>query len=202
MLRAIQGLPVPATARHSGWCSTAVRPVSSAPMPDHPLAYFITLGTYGSRLHGDERGSVDRHHQPLRRDDFRHGFETRLMVTGDYSFEATHRAAVEASFAETATLRSWAIWALNVRQTHLHVVVSANERPEVVMQALKANATRSLREQTGLPRAQKVWARHGSSRYLWHAQDVEAARDYTLNRQGPDLPGSDPSLWRDKVFDG
>jgi hypothetical protein len=27
-----------------------------------PLAYFITFATYGSRLHGDARGAVDRAH--------------------------------------------------------------------------------------------------------------------------------------------
>jgi hypothetical protein len=26
----------------------------------YPLAYHITFGTYGTRLHGDERGTVDR----------------------------------------------------------------------------------------------------------------------------------------------
>jgi len=29
---------------------------------DAPLAYMITFRTYGSWLHGDERGSIDRHH--------------------------------------------------------------------------------------------------------------------------------------------
>ena len=29
---------------------------------DIPLAYHITFGTYGTRLHGNERGSVDRAH--------------------------------------------------------------------------------------------------------------------------------------------
>jgi hypothetical protein len=29
---------------------------------DTPLAYFITFCTYGSWLHGDPRGSVDRYH--------------------------------------------------------------------------------------------------------------------------------------------
>jgi hypothetical protein len=29
---------------------------------DLPLAYFITFRSYGSWLHGDERGSVDRSH--------------------------------------------------------------------------------------------------------------------------------------------
>jgi hypothetical protein len=27
-----------------------------------PLAYFITFHTYGTWIHGDDRGSVDRHH--------------------------------------------------------------------------------------------------------------------------------------------
>src|SRR5437773_6810982 len=27
---------------------------------DFPLAYHITFGTYGTRLHGDERGTIDR----------------------------------------------------------------------------------------------------------------------------------------------
>jgi hypothetical protein len=28
---------------------------------DYPLAYFITFRTHGTWLHGDQRGSVDRH---------------------------------------------------------------------------------------------------------------------------------------------
>ncbi|HWY68950.1 MAG TPA: hypothetical protein VNX88_09810 [Terriglobales bacterium] len=30
-------------------------------MPDIPLAYLITFRCYGTWLHGDERGSIDRH---------------------------------------------------------------------------------------------------------------------------------------------
>jgi hypothetical protein len=29
---------------------------------DRPIAYFITFTTYGTWLHGDERGSVDKGH--------------------------------------------------------------------------------------------------------------------------------------------
>jgi hypothetical protein len=31
-------------------------------MPNAPIAYHITFGTYGCRLHGDPRGTVDRQH--------------------------------------------------------------------------------------------------------------------------------------------
>src|ERR1700747_68137 len=30
-------------------------------MPDIPLAYLITFRCYGTSLHGDEQGSIDRH---------------------------------------------------------------------------------------------------------------------------------------------
>src|SRR5437667_4426230 len=41
------------------------RRVGSSPTRLHPmklLAYHITWGTYGTRLHGDPRGTVDRDH--------------------------------------------------------------------------------------------------------------------------------------------
>ena len=33
---------------------------------DTPLAYFISFRTYGTWLHGDERGSIDRFHNRYR----------------------------------------------------------------------------------------------------------------------------------------
>ena len=165
-------------------------------MPDQPLAYFLTFGTYGSRLHGDKRGSVDRHHVPLLRDDFRRNFETRLMVSVGFVLTAEHRATLERAFAETASIRGWAVLALNVRMSHVHVVLAGQGTPEAMMQALKANGTRWIRERTGLPREQKLWARHGSTGYLWETSDVDAAIEYTMNRQGADLPGSDYRVWR------
>ena len=42
-----------------------------------------------------------------------------------------------------------------------------------------------------------MWARHGSTRYLWNEEDVLAVRDYVLNHQGADLPGSKWRMWRE-----
>lgn len=170
-------------------------------MPDLPLAYFLTLSSYGSRLHGDERGTVDRHTNStgtshLRRDDLRAAFERRIMVSGGFTFDAATRAALQTSFAETCQRRGWGLLALNIRMSHLHAVVAASvTSPEAAMQALKANGTRALREQVLIGPAQKVWSRHGSTIYLWETEHVESAMDYTMNRQGADLPGSDKRLW-------
>jgi REP element-mobilizing transposase RayT len=164
---------------------------------ERPLAYFLTFGTYGSRLHGDARGSIDRHHIPLDRDDFRRNFERRLMASGEsFEIQPKHREVLERAFAETAAARALTIRALNVRLAHIHIVLSGELRPEAMLQALKANGTRWLRAHAEVPAGQRVWARHGSTRYLWTVDDLEAAVDYTMNQQGAGLPGSNSNVWR------
>ena len=47
---------------------------------------------------------------------------------------------------ETCKIRGWVLLALNARTNHIHTVVSANSKPEPVLNAFKANATREMRE--------------------------------------------------------
>jgi REP element-mobilizing transposase RayT len=169
-------------------------------MPDRPVAFFITFTTYGSRLHGDERGTVDRRSNqfltaPLRRDDFRRNAERRAMNAPQFVISPDQRAAIEAAFAETCAFRGWTLMALNVRSNHVHLVLAGASEPETPLQALKANATRVLRERGLVAKEAKIWARHGSTRYLWKESDVEAAILYTAEQQGPGLPGSSPDAW-------
>ncbi len=49
---------------------------------------------------------------------------------------------------------------------------------------LKAYASRSLAEQGFDPPDRRRWARHGSTRYLWTAERVEAAIQYVVQEQG------------------
>ena len=74
----------------------------------------------------------------------------------------------------------WILLAAHVRTTHVHVVITADCEPEKVLTTLKAYSTRSLG-------AARPWARHGSTRYLWTAGDVNSAVDYVLHRQGEPL---------------
>jgi len=170
-------------------------------MPERPLAYFLTFGTYGSRLHGDARGSVDRHSNELMsprlpRDDFRRNVETRSLKTSVFTIDPAARRIIEASFAETCGIRGWTMLALNVRTSHVHVVLAGLEAPEQGMHALKSNASRAVRQEGLVEQGASVWARHGSMRYLWNVEAVESAVRYTMERQGADLPGSDAARWR------
>jgi hypothetical protein len=77
--------------------------------------------------------------------------------------------------------------AVNVRTNHVHLVVSANLTPEQVLTSLKAWCTRRLREAGLVAEGFKPWSRHGSTRYLWRTDQIEAAVSYVLEGQGSDL---------------
>jgi REP element-mobilizing transposase RayT len=158
-----------------------------------PLAYFITFRAYGTWLHGDERGSVDRLHNtfgsprllpnPLRRN-----YERRMLKRPPTYFSKNRRAAIERGIRETCKLRNWSLWAFNIRTNHVHTVVSANCKSEKVLAALKANATRTLREARLWQSGHSPWAHKGSRRHLWTQKQLSAAIDYVLYDQGEPLP--------------
>ncbi|MDM7924369.1 MAG: hypothetical protein QUS14_18950 [Pyrinomonadaceae bacterium] len=161
---------------------------------DRPLAFFITFRTYGTWLHGDERGSVERHGRNVYGTD-RIGLDPvfsvsmdRNMLAEPFLLDVPRRVCVEEAIRSVCSVRNYGLSALNVRTNHAHLVVSASADPKFMMNAFKANATRELRER-GLARSdQKVWCRGGSTRYLWKPVQVERAIDYTVNGQGDDLP--------------
>jgi hypothetical protein len=75
---------------------------------------------------------------------------------------------------------------------HVHTVVSAiDKKPELVLNAFKANATRQLRQAGLWPHAFSPWADKGSKRRLWNERSVEKAIDYVVNGQGEDVPDFD-----------
>jgi REP element-mobilizing transposase RayT len=157
-----------------------------------PLAYFISFRTYGTWLHGDERGSVDRHHNvygtPLLapRLDWQ-AYNLRLMKHPPVTLEAARRRAVDAAIRETCDRCGWELIALNVRTNHVHSVVSAPVPPERVRNAFKGYATRRMREEGCWPYDSSPWSRGGSRRYLWTEQEVASAVVYVRDRQGEDL---------------
>jgi len=76
--------------------------------------------------------------------------------------------------------------AVNARTNHVHVVVSAGCKPEPILDAFKAYATRKLRGMGLISTRTKPWVRHGSTRYLWKERHVEKAIEYVLYGQGDD----------------
>jgi len=158
-----------------------------------PLAYLITFRSYGTWLHGDRRGSVDRFHNVygtprLPPNSQREKYERHLLARPPVKLNAKQRAAVERGISETCKIRGWSLWAFNIRSNHVHSVVSANCKSKKVLGALKANATRSMRESGCWQTEDSPWADRGSRRYLWTEKQLLDAIAYVLYDQGEPLP--------------
>jgi len=113
---------------------------------DIPLAYLITFRTYGTWLHGDERGSVDRYHNqypgprivPNRILEKQH---TVKLKGSPVKLDSSQRSLVEAAIREVCDHRAWMLTAINVRTNHVHTVVSIGEDPaDKALNSFKAYA--------------------------------------------------------------
>ena len=155
-------------------------------------AYLITFRCYGTWLHGDERGAVNRHQNnfdtpligPHRRLE---QSERSSMTHSTILLDEALRQVVDQTIREVVIFRNWELFALAVRTNHVHVVVGTDEKPEKVMNDLKAWCTRRLRESHLILPDAKVWAKHGSTRYLWSEKEIVTACRYVGERQGKDI---------------
>ncbi len=161
---------------------------------DHtPLGYLITFRTYGTWLHGDDRGSVDRHHNrydapliPPNENWLR--YNERRLKHEPGKLNKKQRASIKKSIEQTCEIRGWRMHITNVRTNHVHAVVTAACGPSKILNALKSNATRELREAGEWSNAGSPWADRGSKRYLWIEEHLVKAIEYVELDQGDVLP--------------
>ncbi len=158
-----------------------------------PLAYFITFSTYGTWLHGDERGSVLRHRgttdpsgllpprPALER------YNRSEMDQPPYHLDPQRRGIVLATALEVARHRGWKLLAIHVRSNHVHCVIHAGTTPEKVMNDIKAYASRRLNEARLDGPGRKRWTRHGSTLHLWSDEAVWEKVWYTAEEQGEQM---------------
>lgn len=94
------------------------------------MRFFITFACYGARLHGDESGSVDRHHnlpgsRLLGSDPQRASSERQRMAQLPYWLDREGRSAVLSALRGHCVQRGWSLLAAHVRTNHVHAIVEA-----------------------------------------------------------------------------
>lgn len=162
-----------------------------------PLAYFITFSCYGARLHGDERGTKDRRRYnkygtpEISATQKWSEHETSLLRNPPVKLNDKQRPVIENAIREVCTYRDYLLHAVHVRTNHVHTVVSGDVKPEKIMDSFKSYATRHLRRLGLIDSDVRMWARHGSTVYLWTEESIEIAVDYVLNCQGEELQNFD-----------
>lgn len=160
---------------------------------NNPIAFLLTWTTYGTRLHGDERGTHDGDTNDRGGNFVPPSPRCKNLRRGQskeqpFILDAKCRGAVSRALAQHAEFRKWHLYAVSVRMNHVHLVVSAGAEPAELLRQLKAYATRGLRDAELIPDRTRVWTEGGSRKWLFTRDHVDAACDYVLYQQGPDLP--------------
>ena|SRR5215831_9233710 len=159
-----------------------------------PLGYLITFRSYGTWLHGNRRGSIDRYHNQyqapyLAPSDVRYRHDQCLLRSEPLVLDGAQRKSVISAVEDVCEHRHWFLHALNVRTNHVHAVISIGDAdPDRALNDLKAYATRRLRRDALWKQNHSPWADRGSKRRLWNERSIALAVDYVLNGQGGDLP--------------
>src|SRR5688500_9648120 len=95
-----------------------------------PLGYLITFRTYGTWLHGDERGSMDRREynvygeMKIAPNALARSRDRNLMKSPPFEMDAAARSVVKEAIREVCAFRNYGLFALNVRTNHVHLVAA------------------------------------------------------------------------------
>ena len=151
-----------------------------------PLAFLLTWRCYGTHLPG-QPGAVlpaqNQYNSPLPTPNpIRESSARARMLHPPYVLDPPHRDVVLTAMQQVCATKAWSLLAAHIRTNHIHVVISAPVKPESVLSVLKAYSSRALNSQSSSNRPH--WARHGSTRYLWNTQSLNAAVAYVLHSQG------------------
>ena len=164
---------------------------------DTPIAYLITFRCYGTWLHGDERGSINRFENQYlspyhKADEDWEAFNKAKLKSKAVSLDAKQRQIVEQTIREVCKFKDWALHALNVRTNHVHTVVSTGNRSaDSALNAFKSYSTRKLKENDCWSFSHSPWSDKGSKRFLWNEKSLEIAIEYVISGQGGKLPDFD-----------
>src|SRR5260370_9626145 len=114
-----------------------------------PIAYLLTLRTFGTWLHGDTRGSHHRlrctHGTPgLPSRPHLEAAERSQMRSPRQLLDSHSRAIVERVVREVCEFRGWNLLAANARTNHVHLVVTAGCPPEEAGRSIKSWITHRL----------------------------------------------------------
>jgi REP element-mobilizing transposase RayT len=156
---------------------------------DQPLAFLITWTTYGTRLHGDERGSFDRIEGYVQPSERRQLAAEALMTDDPVYLTPEQRAAVDAVLVERCAIEGWLLHARNVRTNHVHVVVSVPIAGKLIRSRLKARTSAQLSDDAGLGPApgkngaRRWWTEKGDIQPIWDERHLEAAIRYVNELQ-------------------
>ncbi len=105
------------------------------------------------------------------------------MKFAPVSLSAVDRVTVEAACRDHCQHRSWLLHAVNARTKDVHIVVTAEAKPWLIRDQLKANCTTRLRRQEKPLICERTWTKGGDCSVLFGDKSLHNAVIYTLEAQ-------------------
>ena len=107
------------------------------------------------------------------------------MLEPEFTLEKSDRVRVLHSAVNSCAYRGWHLFCVHIRTNHIHVISQADVPVNQMLIYLKARATKELKAHH--PDRQRFWTKHGSTRYIWDRNSLDATLDYVTNQQGPPM---------------
>ncbi|QDT08258.1 hypothetical protein [Planctomycetes bacterium K23_9] len=147
------------------------------------IAILITWTTYGTWMPGDARGWRKRKGgsqlpQPLLADWCRKQMKGEAVL-----LEPHHHDAVETACRNHCEHRGWHLYAVSARTNHVHVVIAADAKPQIVRDQLKANCTGAMRRLSTPLSVERTWTKGGDCETLETDEDIHEAVIYVTEAQ-------------------
>jgi REP element-mobilizing transposase RayT len=144
------------------------------------MDYHITIGTYGTRLHGGDAPTVEREHNHfgdefVAFDSHRERFEQDIMVQHPVYLTDEQRRFVEEIIPSICERGQWIYHLAACQADHLHLLVSGDVEAKKIRRWLKQWLTSALNEKFG---KHQWFAECGSTKYLYEKGYFEAVYKY------------------------
>ena len=137
-----------------------------------PLAYHFTWGTYGKRLHGDARGTVDREHNEygtpvLGKDEDRNREERERLKFPPVDLTPEQRLFIEEVTPSICGRGHWIYLTCAAGPDHVHVVLESLFDPETIRRLLKRWTGQELSQRWPRDDGSTWWAEDGSIKWAF-----------------------------------
>jgi hypothetical protein len=153
-----------------------------------PLGYHITWGTYGTRLHGDHRGTVERGQTDygapvLGSDAFRWEKERARLKFPPVYLTPEQRRFVEATVPDLCIRGHWTFHVVAGGLDHVHVLLTSEFDPETIRRLLKRWLGQAMSSRWLLTDGATWWAESGSIRWLMEPSYFKSVQGYVRRQR-------------------
>ncbi|QDT68026.1 Transposase IS200 like protein [Planctomycetes bacterium MalM25] len=166
--RGASRVPAPCRGRDDAALGTSALEANASYTPWH-----ITFGTYGTRLHGDRRPTVDLEHNEygtpyLPRNELRRRRAEDTLTGPPVHLSAEQRRLIERLLPEICHRGGWRIHTAAAQSDHVHVIcdVRSEVHGEKVRRLIKRWLSEALNEKWPDPNRLRWWAVQGSNKAI------------------------------------